>query len=94
MEEETKRKKKRRRRRRRRRRVAAQVLLRLGIRWRTPRYIQGARFFGNPSITVETPVPNDDDQNLSQTAVINSKSPAIPTYPYVPTSSVRIQTGS
>ncbi|XXG62904.1 hypothetical protein AAC387_Pa05g1196 [Persea americana] len=40
------------------------------------RYIQGARFFDNPNIAFETLIPNHNDQNLSQTAVINSESPA------------------
>eukprot|EP00268_Persea_americana_P057845 TRINITY_DN6959_c0_g1_i1.p1 TRINITY_DN6959_c0_g1~~TRINITY_DN6959_c0_g1_i1.p1 ORF type:complete len:285 (+),score=47.12 TRINITY_DN6959_c0_g1_i1:407-1261(+) len=39
-------------------------------------YIQGARFFDNPNIAFETLIPNHNDQNLSQTAVINSESPA------------------
>lgn len=43
------------------------------------RYIQGAQFFGNPNITPDSTVPNDNGQNLSQTIVINSKSPAIAT---------------
>lgn len=43
------------------------------------RYIQGAQFFGNPNITPDSTVPNDNGQNLSQTIVINRKSPAIAT---------------
>ncbi|XP_058086092.1 uncharacterized protein LOC131233410 isoform X2 [Magnolia sinica] len=36
------------------------------------RYIQGARFFGNPSITSEPMVPIDNDQQISETMTLNN----------------------